>query len=406
MMHKILLSVLMSCMIISCASLKKPETEEELKLAEFDKFIKDIENEYAYLDTRIDEVNCIKETYRNEAIHLSNVNEHVLFYETILMELWDSHVQLNTNVKDSYRVDYTIYSEFEDNFTKVKNIWQTQLNPLPKENIIDAELISFNGTPFQYMIDSFPTICHDKQNPEVRTWIGNKILSGKRTEPRVVTLKLSSGDTITIDIDALKVVEEKSNLSYKRIGNIAYIRINNSLGEQGLVEDFNLALNTLMNTEALILDLRNTEAGGNTGVAKPIIGRFISEKKATQLYENKKEKYFGYVKPTGTTYTKPVYVLVNRWTASMGEGMAIAFDGMNRAQIIGTEMNGLRGGMRGFKFLTKDYSYVLSFEKIFHIEGTPREDFVPDVYVRQTQLNEDEIFNKALEMIKSKGVQR
>jgi carboxyl-terminal processing protease len=38
-------------------------------------------------------------------------------------------------------------------------------------------------------------------------------------------------------------------------------------------------------------------------------------------------------------------VLVGRWTASMGEGMAIGLDAMKRATIVGTRMAGLNGAV-------------------------------------------------------------
>ena len=37
----------------------------------------------------------------------------------------------------------------------------------------------------------------------------------------------------------------------------------------------------------------------------------------------------------------PVVVLVDHWTGSMGEGIAIGMDGLKRATIVGTEMAGL-----------------------------------------------------------------
>lgn len=385
---------------ISCNSLKKQPSTTNPQLVEFDQFIMDIANNYAYLDSRTSEFDCIKKTYRDKVQNISNTAEHILFYETILMEFWDRHIQLNTNVKQSYRVNYLVNSEFKNGKTILKDIWQTQLEPLPKENIIDAEIIRFNDTPFQEQIEAFPTQCCDKQNPATRTWIGNKILAGRYSEPRLLTLKLTNGDTTQLDLDALNVKEETSYLSHKLLeNNIGYIRINNSLGETGLVNEFNQALDKLFETKALILDLRNTEGGGNTSVAKPIMGRFISKKQTSQLYQNKKKQYSGFIKPNPKTYTQPLYILANCWTGSMGEGVVIALDGMKRATIIGTEMARLRGGMTNFQFKSKDYAYVLSFEKILHIDGTPREDFIPKIYTRHTQLTEDAQLAKAIEMI-------
>lgn len=156
-------------------------------------------------------------------------------------------------------------------------------------------------------------------------------------------------------------------------------------------------------TKALIIDLRNTVSGGNTSVAEPIMGIFTTTKQPYQLYENHKKKYLGYVKPNTLNYDKPVYVLVNRWTGSMGEGFAIDLNGINKATIIGTEMSRLAGGMKSINFEYHNYGFQVSFEKIFDINGNPREEFIPNNYVEQTRVDTDEILEYAIELIKTAG---
>ena len=54
------------------------------------------------------------------------------------------------------------------------------------------------------------------------------------------------------------------------------------------------------------------------------------------------------VSPRGPfTYTAPVVVLVDHWTGSMGEGIAIGLDGAGRARVVGTRMAGLLGAKAG-----------------------------------------------------------
>ena len=105
--------------------------------------------------------------------------------------------------------------------------------------------------------------------------------------------------------------------------------------------------------------------------------------------------------PRGDTYSKPVYVLVGRWTGSIGEGMAVGFDGMNRAKVIGTEMHRLAGGMEPIKLLNSNFSFRISIEKMYHPNGTLRELFVPKEYVTQTTVYKDEFIDYAITLIKS-----
>jgi C-terminal processing protease CtpA/Prc len=44
----------------------------------------------------------------------------------------------------------------------------------------------------------------------------------------------------------------------------------------------------------------------------------------------------------------PVVVLVNHWTGSIGEGMAIGLDAMHRARVVGTPMAHLAGAISDF----------------------------------------------------------
>jgi len=74
-------------------------------------------------------------------------------------------------------------------------------------------------------------------------------------------------------------------------------------------------------------------------------------------------------------------VLVNRWTASMGEGIAIGLDGMKRATIVGTRMAGLNGGIFNTELPHTKIGVTYAGERLNHINGTPRENFVPPVLV-------------------------
>ena len=66
----------------------------------------------------------------------------------------------------------------------------------------------------------------------------------------------------------------------------------------------------------------------------------------------------------------------------MGEGIAIGFDGMKRAKIVGTKMAGLLGEIYSFK--TPEIKIPFSFPcvKLQHIDGQPRENFTPTVLVK------------------------
>ena len=65
----------------------------------------------------------------------------------------------------------------------------------------------------------------------------------------------------------------------------------------------------------------------------------------------------------------------------MGEGMAIGLDGMRRATIVGTRMAGLNGGIFNLELPQTKIGVTYAGERLNHINGTPRENFVPPVFV-------------------------
>ena len=288
-------------------------------------------------------------------------------------------------------------------------MWQSQIKILDQE-IIGAEILKINRIDFKHAIDNFPTHCNNKNSEEVREWICNKILAGRYNELRLLTLKLSNGNIIDFDLDKIKYQKNDYLLTSEKINNIGIIRINNSLGNNDLIAKFDQVLDSVLNTKGLIIDLRNTVDGGNSYVARGIMGRFINEPKSYQKhlmiesYDNNPDverTWIEYVSPRLVQYSEPVIVLVGRWTGSMGEGLAVGFDGMGRATVVGSEMERLAGEINGFSFKHQPYGYRISTAKIFHINGTPREKYVPKNYVEQTTVRRDETLEKGIELIEN-----
>ena len=195
---------------------------------------------------------------------------------------------------------------------------------------------------------------------------------------------------------------------------IGYVRqINDSLGSNDLIRVFDAALAGLRDTAGLVLDLRDTPGGGNSTVARGIMGRFLVREGSYQKHSiPAEEREFGVrrswveiVSPRGDfRYDAPVVVLVDHWTGSMGEGIAIGMDGLKRATVVGTEMAGLLGATGGITLPNSKIGVNFPVEKLFHVDGTPRETFVPPVYVNVLKGDakaHDAILERGLEKLRA-----
>ena len=394
----------------SCANTQKDTIDQKEIKEDLNKIISDISQNYIYLQNKKIDLNCIRDYYEQQIKNIKNEEETVLFFEYLLDEFYDNHLTLRTNRNSSFRLFSPIYAEIKNDKLIISNVWQTQIKNL-NQDIVGAEIMKFNGQNFDEVVKDFPTHCNDKNKKETKEWIVNKILSGRYNEPRILSLKLLNGKNIEFDLDNITLKNTKSLLSSKITDEIGIIRINNSLGNDNLVNEFDKALTNLINTKGLIIDLRNTIFGGDSYEARGIMSRFINEPKPYQkhLYTAKSQNnpdiersWIEYVSPRLEQYKHPIVILVGRWTGSMGEGLAIGFEGMERAEVVGTEMRRLAGEVYDFDFIHQKYGYKLSTAKLYHLNGTIREKYIPTNYVRQTTIFEDEVLEKGIELINKK----
>lgn len=375
--------------------------------ADFKKMLNTIENSYVYFEDKNITLSCIEKHYSAKIPLINTPKDTVLFFEYLLNEFYDNHINLNVNTASSYRLNAPIYVKKVKEKTFITNINKLYRH-LIKENIIGAEILSFNGVGFSTMIKQFPSHCQDKNDDNVQQWIANKIMAGRYDQPRTIQLKLRDGTVTQINPDNWQVTKNDQLLTAKVVNKIGIINIHNALGNNQLIHAFDEALDNMLDTKAVIIDLRNTISGGNSYVARAIMGRFVSQEHAyqkhsyTESWDNQASVdriWIEYVSSRGLTYEKPVVILVDQWTASMGEGLAVGFDALDNATIIGSDMQKLAGAISRFNLDHHKFTYQLSNEKLFHINGTPREKYIPPIYVQQKTPWDDTVMKKALDII-------
>jgi len=379
------------------AAISAPQTTFTRRQYEedFDYLWQSISDDYAYFDQKQTDWQKVREIYRPQLTAIRTRNDFVGLLESILEELYDFHTHLNTNTGASPRLvpsGTDIWAAWIDDraiITEVRPKSAAQKAGLR----IGMQIVSLNGVAVADAVSRRLGKSLRSVDKAARDWALLALLAGRHNEKRNLEV-MSNGDRKVVAIDngsASETNATKPLLEYREIeNNLGYIRINNSLGDTELVKQFDLALTALRNSRGLILDLRDTPSGGNTTVARGIMGRFIGGDLPYQKHSiPAEERQYGIrrswieiVSPRGDfTYRAPVVVLVNHWTGSMGEGIAIGMDGMKRATIVGTEMARLIGATSGIKLPHTEIGVNFPTEKLFHVNGTPRERFLPPVHI-------------------------
>lgn len=228
----------------------------------------------------------------------------------------------------------------------------------------------------------------------------NLALTGLRGQPRQLVLHVGGGPPRSFRMqptdELARTVANAPALRSERRGDIGLVRFNNSLGRDETRAQFKTALQALLDTRALVLDLRNTPSGGNTTVARSILGHFTAREQAYQVHVVSGEqrrfgvprKFIELVAPLQPRYRGHVFALAGRWTGSMGEGLVIGLDALGH-RTVGSSMAHLLGALSHETLPASGARVELAQEQLLHVNGTPRESFRPSIGVDPAEARAD-----------------
>lgn len=181
-----------------------------------------------------------------------------------------------------------------------------------------------------------------------------------------------------------------SNLGIDKVDrlspNIGYLQIS-TFGPVFLVSDkLASAMNTLADTDGLIVDLRNNGGGGGDSVAL-LISYFVDERtRLNDTWErstNVTTQYWTQDQLDGKRYggKKPVFILTDTNTKSAAEAFVYTMQAMKRATVIGERTWGGAHAARPYRLGEHFYAVIPSRRTISPITGTNWEGtgVIPDI---------------------------
>ena len=373
-----------------------PDTN--IYVEDFDEAWTFVRDTYAYFEDDVDWTKA-RDVLQPRAARIQDREAFIGLLEELIEHLCDHHAHLGVNTPSSPRLipsGSDLWAEHRDGeayITDVRpgsNAERAGLRP-------KMQIFSINDRPTREAVTARLPVGLSLDNSIARDWALRTLLAGCHNVSVTVEVRDGERDQV-IEFEPGERDRPNEPLTSSILElNIGYVRIHDSLGFEGTKFAWDAALDKFTTTRGLILDLRDTPGGGNTRVARALIGRLISVELPYQRHElpnrEQREKvrhsWVERVKPRGlNAYDEPVAVLVGRWTASMGEGVAIGLDAMQRARVFGSSMAGLRGAIHSRKLTHTNVSIQVPAERLYHVNGTPREAFVPEVVVEQ-KIGED-----------------
>jgi carboxyl-terminal processing protease len=377
---------------------------------DFQVFCSEVKSTYAYFDGKATRWDRVAALYDRDVRRVRTREEFIQVLERAINELYDDHAQLTVNTATSPMLvpsGTDLWAEWKGSVATVVAVKQG--SDAERAGIEPgAVIVSVNGVAIARASEQMMGRAVPRNDRAVRNWALRHVLAGHHGEARRIEA-IQDQRKQWFDLPAERTVsQDHAPIAFRRIEDgVGYIRFNDSLGDSATIGAFDRALASLRDTRGLIVDLRDTPSGGNSTVARGILGRFVSHETGYQkhvLVGEEREtgirrSWIELVSPRGPfRYEKNVVVLIGRWTGSMGEGIAIGFDALGKTTV-GSPMAQLLGATYRIELPNSKIGVNLPAERLYHVNGTPREAYEPTISVRDGSGQKDASMEAALRAV-------
>src|SRR5438874_8358162 len=229
------------CLFFSLSLFAQNITNQPYK-EDFDYFWTTIKNNYCYWDKKQTDWEKIKTIYGPVVDTVTSKQSFILLLEKAFYELYDHHASLNTNTPGSQR----LVPSGADLWIEYINGKPTILEVRPGLGADKAgmqagmQVIACNDIPVEKAIQNFLPKCLNKPDDEARNYALRLLLAGNHSENRKITVTYQNKKQDFYPDQPVNFLETKNNkpeIESKILKeNIGYILINNSLGDNELIQ--------------------------------------------------------------------------------------------------------------------------------------------------------------------------
>ncbi|RJE78418.1 hypothetical protein BGP78_04670 [Pseudoalteromonas sp. MSK9-3] len=358
-----------------------------------------LSDNYAYLHDRERSAEALLAPHKTKLLASKTTKEFRDSAQAYLRTFADPHLNLGPYDQADHSVYPTgsdIFVQFEHDKLMIYDI-KSGSDAHIKGLKPGMQVKSVDGQSIELAIEHVTGLTVNKLTQSQRNYAANIALGGKRNQARTLVVYHQGIDkafNLAASYNSINALKSKEPVTIEVLGDFSYVRFNNALGDLNTVDVFKREIKKLHSTKGIIIDLRNTPSGGNTGVAEPILGHFTDKQAIYQLYKvqsqgkpyEQSRMQSAQVTPQVPYLSQPFVVLAGRWTGSMGEGMVIGLNALGAKKVIGAPMADLLGGIKHVKLPYSDSWLEVGFERLYQTNGEYREDFEPHILLKSADI--------------------
>ncbi len=292
-----------------------------------------IEDNYAYRDRFEGEAIPFTPVLQREAADVDDASALLAFAERMLLVLRDHHAITGSSFSDSWAVvptyaDLWIVSREADYIVDAVRTG----SPASAQGILPGMRLTHIGD--DSAANAIAAFWNDlglaDPDAEARGFAARVLAAGRRDRERQLTFA-DGGNRLAVTLPSLYSIEREPMppVSLSQNGDVATITFNNSLGDSATIEAFDAMMAQAIDSKRIVLDLTETPSGGNTTVARAIMGWFTREPKPYQTHSLPAEyrqtgiarQWTEYVLPReGQFYAGPLACVSVAGPAAWGKG--------------------------------------------------------------------------------------
>jgi len=327
------------------------------RVAEFERLWRALDRHYVYFDYKGVDWDAVYARYHPQVVAAEDDTAYFSAIYDMLAELQDGHTALQTpNVAFEGIHIFGFTGEMAGQAVVLRAGELAQAAGLEE----GAVLLEVDGEPVEAVLDRWLAYIPQGSSPWHHRRRAYLHLLATFEDSLSVTFEDPNGEVRSAVLRWDPEVgmaglgsEQTPPITFQRLpSGVGVIRITDfNMGRGwGLVQEFDAALDTMLDAPGIIIDVRGHN-GGFSVLGDMMAGRLFEEgfeyartHFRTRLPQHAWRRWMAFrVIPRGVTYTGPVVLLINHSTYSSGEAFAVALADSGRAYVIGRRTAGATG---------------------------------------------------------------
>ena len=280
----------------STAILAKAPPNDITLEQDFDELWETLRDRYAFFEDKATDWEKVRSLYRPR---LAEVGDDEDKWKRLLLavtdELYDAHTHFAQPVPGLPRWPLSDIFLRETNSGFEVSALREGSGALEAGLKVGDQVVGIDGMTFEQAVALRMPRTLRRPDPEARRFAVNAAVGGNRDRDRKLRVRLKDGEVRDLLVP-FRPVADRPAISHRRLdGGFGYIAIT-TFGDNGAPGAFDAALAELRDAPGLVIDTR-FNGGGDTAIARPIMGRFIKERRPYALMRRRSGKGIGLTDP-------------------------------------------------------------------------------------------------------------